>query len=258
MKTSHFLLSAWTLSPIALLLGIGAIGWYLRIFPLRRRAGWFVAGIVVLLLTLMSPLNTLADGYLFSAHMAQHILLLLVVPALWLLGLPRVSWQRRQWPILANPVTGWIGGVGAMWFWHVPAMCNAAVSSTAVHTAQTISLLALGTMFWWQVLSPFERNRLSPPAAVLYLGGACMACSLLGIIITLSPVAVCSIYTMPPADHAQMLQTIRTNWGITPQRDQQIGGLLMWVPMCLVYLGAIFAQISRWFAEPVFHTRQQI
>jgi cytochrome c oxidase assembly factor CtaG len=47
-----------------------------------------------------------------------------------------------------------------------------------------------------------------------------------------------------------MLQTIREGWGFTPERDQQIGGLLMWVPMCLVYLSAIFTQVARWFEEP--------
>jgi cytochrome c oxidase assembly factor CtaG len=47
-----------------------------------------------------------------------------------------------------------------------------------------------------------------------------------------------------------MLQTIRTGWGFSPERDQQIGGLLMWVPMCLIYLTAILAQMKRWFAQP--------
>jgi cytochrome c oxidase assembly factor CtaG len=72
----------------------------------------------------------------------------------------------------------------------------------------------------------------------------------LGIIITLSPVTVCSAYTMPSMDRLGMLQTIRDDWGLTAERDQQVGGLLMWVPMCLVYLSAILAQMARWFAEP--------
>ena len=137
-----------------------------------------------------------------------------------------------------------------MWFWHAPAMCNAAVTSRAIHALQIISLLALGSLFWRQILAPREQERLSPPSAVLYLFSACVTCSVLGIIITFSPVAVCSIYTMPPSDRLGMLPTIRSGWGFSPERDQQIGGLLMWVPMCLIYLSAIFAQIARWFAQP--------
>jgi cytochrome c oxidase assembly factor CtaG len=235
-----------------------AVIWYLGTCRLVRRFGWFLAGIAVLVFTLLSPLNTLADGYLFCAHMAQHILLLLIVPALLLLGLPRPALTKTPLPILGNPLAGWIGGVGAMWLWHVPAMCNAAVSSPMIHAAQTASLLVLGTLFWWPVLSPGENHRLSPPGAVLYLGSACILCSVLGIIITLSPVAVCSIYTMPPADHMEMLQAIRSDWGITPERDQQIGGLLMWVPMCLIYLSAIFGQLARWFGEPVAAPKEQL
>jgi cytochrome c oxidase assembly factor CtaG len=249
MSTSQFFISAWNFSPAVLLSGAAAIVWYLAVFGRDRRLGWFCAGIAVLWLTLLSPLNALADGYLFNAHMAQHILLLLIAPALLLLGLPR--WPLPPWRMLDHPVMGWISGMGAMWFWHVPALCNAAVASRPIHAVQTLSLLALGSLFWRQIVFPRDgADGLSPVGAVIYLFGACLTCSLLGIIVTLSPVAVCSIYTMPPADHLAMAQTIRNGWGITPALDQQIGGLLMWVPMCLVYLCAIFAQAVRWFAEP--------
>jgi cytochrome c oxidase assembly factor CtaG len=256
MTTSQFLISGWTWNPVVILLGVAALVAYLAVFRLNRRIGWFMGAVVVLLLTLLSPLNTLADGYLFSAHMAQHILLLLIVPALLLLGLPRSLSMRPR--VLGNPVMGWLAGVGAMWFWHAPALCNAAVSSPPVHTLQTISLLVLGSVFWRQILAPREEERLSPPSAVLYLFSACVTCSVLGIIITFSPVTVCSIYSMPPADHLGMMNTIRKDWGFTPERDQQIGGLLMWVPMCLIYLSAIFAQIARWFAEPASLPKEQL
>ncbi len=85
-------------------------------------------------------------------------------------------------------LAGWLAGVGAMWFWHAPALCNAAVASRPVHALQTVSLLVLGAVFWRQILAPREAERLSPPGAVLYLFSACVACSVLGIIITFSPV----------------------------------------------------------------------
>lgn len=249
MTTEQFILSGWTWNPVTLAIAVVALVLYPIAFRDRRRTGWYLAALGVLLLTLLSPLNTLADGYLFSAHMTQHILLLLIVPALLMLSLPRQLSLARGPRFLSNPLTGWFAGVGAMWFWHAPAMCNAAVSSRPVHALQTVSLLVLGVLFWRQILAPRDGERLSPPAAVLYLFSACVTCSILGIIITFSPVTVCSIYTMQPADPLGLLPTIRHGWNFSPERDQQIGGLLMWVPMCLIYLSAIFAQLARWFAH---------
>ncbi len=249
MTTAQFIRSGWTWNPALLVAGACALVIYVAAFRDHRRIGWFAAALTVLLLTLLSPLNTLADGYLFSAHMVQHILLLLIVPAFLLLGLPQ-SLSLAVWPrVFAHPLAGWLAGVGAMWFWHAPALCNAAVASRPVHALQTVSLLVLGGVFWRQILAPREEERLSPPRAIFYLFSVCVACSVLGIIITFSPVTVCSIYTMQPNDRLGMLPTIRNSWGFSPERDQQIGGLLMWVPMCLIYLTAILAQISRWFAQ---------
>ena len=258
MTTAQFILSGWTWNPAVLVTGACALVIYVAAFRDRRRIGWFAAALAVFLLTLLSPLNTLADGYLFSAHMAQHILLLLIVPALLLLSLPRTLSLAVGPRVFAHPLVGWLAGVGAMWFWHAPALCNAAVASRPVHALQTVSLLVLGGVFWRQILAPREEERLSPPRAIFYLFSACVACSVLGIIITFSPVTVCSIYTMPPIDRLGMLQTIRTGWGFSPERDQQIGGLLMWVPMCLIYLTAILAQMARWFAQPASPAAENI
>lgn len=250
MTTAQFLISGWTWNAADILVAATSLIAYLTAFRVQRRLSYLAGALGVFLLTLLSPLNALADGYLFSAHMLQHILLLLIVPALLLLSLPRSLSLAVRARVLGHPFVGWLAGIGAMWFWHAPALCNAAVSSRPVHALQTLSLLVLGTIFWRQILAPGEEERLSPPSAVLYLFSACVTCSVLGIIITFSPVAVCSIYTMQPRDSFGILHTIRAGWGLTPERDQQIGGLLMWVPMCLIYLSAIFAQIARWFAEP--------
>ena len=138
-----------------------------------------------------------------------------------------------------------------MWLWHARPLCNAAVSSQFVNAVQISSLLLLGAIFWRQILAPLEEERLSAPGAVLYLFSACVACSILGILITFSPVSVCPVYAQPPLDRLGILSLVQSDWGITPDKDQQIGGLLMWVPMCLVYLAAIIAQLARWFAHPV-------
>jgi putative membrane protein len=256
MTTGQFLLFAWTWNTPAFLIGVVSAVAYVARFGFGRRIGYFAAALGMLWLTLMSPINMLADGYLFSAHMLQHIVLLLVIPALILQSLPRSLSMAAIPRAFKFPFFGWAAGVGAMWFWHVPALCNAAVSSRPVHALQTVSLLVLGFAFWRPILAPQEEERLSPPGAVVYLFSACVTCSVLGIIVTFSPVTVCSIYTLQPLDPTGMLHTIRTNWGFTPERDQQVGGLLMWVPMCLIYLFAILAQLARWFAESASPLRE--
>ena len=104
MNTEHFLLSAWTWNPVVLIASGAGLAAYLFAFRTGRRLSWFLFALAVFLLTLASPINALADGYLFSAHMLQHILLLLIVPGLLLLSLPRsfsLAWRPR---ILAHPV----------------------------------------------------------------------------------------------------------------------------------------------------------
>jgi cytochrome c oxidase assembly factor CtaG len=249
MNTMQFLTSAWLWNPLALLFAAGALFAYFGCFGWSGRAWWMVAAAVIFLFTLMSPLAALAGGYLFSAHMLQHILLVLVAPALGLMALPASAQLPPRPARLLHPAVCWGCGVGAMWVWHVPALCNAAAASHWVSAVQTLSLLALGAAFWWQVLAPSGSQRIAPLQGVLYLFTACMACTVLGIILTFSPVTVCRAY-LHPADRLGIASMLDEAWGMTPQRDQQIGGLIMWVPMCLVYLGAICGQLARWYAVP--------
>jgi putative membrane protein len=246
MTTYQFFTTAWTRNSVVLALStLACIGYFLA-FGKRGRPLYFAAALAIFLLSFISPVNALANGYLFSAHMVQHILLVLVVPALLLLSLPPSFSVRSP---LTHPLIGWIAGVGAMWLWHAPALCNAAATSRIVSTIQTTSLLLMGSVFWWQVLAPREEQRLSPPAGIVYLFTACTACSVLGIILTFAPVSICPVY-QHPVDRLGILSTIRGDWGLTSDRDQQIGGLLMWVPMCAIYAAAILAQMARWHSSP--------
>ena len=255
MTTQQFLTSAWTWNTTALVLSGVALIAYVWAFGLNRRIPYLLAGLGVFVLTLVSPFSALANGYLFSAHMLQHILLVLIVPALLLLSLPRSFSLRPPLTYFSHPLIGWIAGVGAMWLWHAPTLCNAAATSRTVSAIQTTSLLIMGSVFWWQVLAPREEQRLSPPAGIVYLFTACTACSVLGIILTFAPVSICPVY-QHPVDRLGILSTIRGNWGLTSDRDQQIGGLLMWVPMCAIYVTAILAQLARWHSYPATHTKQ--
>jgi putative membrane protein len=249
MTTYEFLTTAWRWNSILLLFCALALFGYFLAFGRKARPVYLGAALAVFLLALISPVNALADGYLFSAHMVQHILLVLIVPALLLLSLPRSFSLPRLLLGFSHPLIGWIAGVGAMWLWHEPTLCNAATTSRSIFAIQTTSLLLMGGVFWWQVLAPRDAQRLSPAAGIAYLFTACTACSVLGIILTFAPVSICSVY-QHPVDRLGMLDTIRGSWGLTSEKDQQIGGLLMWVPMCLIYLTAILAQLARWHSDP--------
>jgi putative membrane protein len=244
MTTRELLLSCWRLDPLAVIVCAAAAVAYAAKYRARarRRGVAFAAAVVVFALALLSPIGQLADGYLFSAHMLQHLLLVLIVPPLALMGLATSPGGVRRVPA----VVMWGLGVGAMWLWHAPTLCDAASQNALVHRAQEASLLAMGTAFWWPVLGPSESARLPPLAGALYLFTACAACTLLGVAITFSPVAVCSVFAHP-VDHLGVMPLVRDGWGLSAQRDQQIGGLLMWVPACLVYGAGILGQLARMY-----------
>src|ERR1700745_4406451 len=124
MTTYQFFTTAWTWNSILLTLSALAFVAYLLAFGRRGRPVYFAAALVLFLLAFISPFSALANGYLFSAHMFQHILLVLLVPALLLLSLPRSFSLRPPLTYFSHPLIGWIAGVGAMWLGHVPPICN--------------------------------------------------------------------------------------------------------------------------------------
>jgi len=265
MTTAQFFLSCWTWQPAVVVSGLVTLvvfGVLFR-FSLTRRVWCLVAAVFVLLLALVSPIETLSDGYLFSAHMLQHLLLQLIVPPLLLLSLrPRpmpgqLSRGAGRWlgRLLGTPLITWGLGVGAMWIWHERSLCDAAATSTTVHAVQVVSLMVLGGVFWWPIIGPWPEQHIPPLLGVVYLFTACVGCTILGIVLTFAPVGVCPVY-MHPADPLEILPLIRGGWGFTPATDQQVGGLLMWVPACMVYLSGVMGMLARYYrgqATPLLH-----
>ncbi|QDU87895.1 Cytochrome c oxidase caa3 assembly factor (Caa3_CtaG) [Pirellulimonas nuda] len=223
----------------------------------RTAVRWLalIGGAAVLALAYVSPVGVLAEGYLFSAHMAQHLVLLLVLPVCLLMSLPRGraasggdgSAGDRTARFFARPGVGWACGVGAMWLWHVPQLCSAAVGSPALGVLRDVSLVAAGLAFWWPIYAPSDRYRLPPLTGILYLFSACLACTLLGVYITFATLSVCPAFASP-VDRIGVLGSLY-DMGITPGVDQHLAGLLMWVPPCVLYTGAIVGLLSRWYAE---------
>lgn len=258
LTTAHLLATAWEFKwsvNIGCAALIAAYYWQVRAALWRQLC--FLLGIVVLFLSLESPLDPLGDEYLFSAHMAQHLLLILLVSPLLVLGISELttrSWLRhpsvaKTERVLGRPATAWFSAIVVMTLWHLPALYNQALAHEWVHIIQHLSFLITGVMFWWPVLNPIPEMRLTTGMAVLYLFAAAAENTVLGIILTFMRVGHYPTY-LHPEDEYGALGLIRNGWGVTPQIDQRLGGLLMWVPGCSMYFIAILGVISHWYAEP--------
>ncbi len=258
MTTGHLLATAWDWEPSVLLGCTALIAAYVAVtrrYPSRQMCSFF-AGVLVLLVAQCSPLDALGDTYLFSAHMVQHLLLLLIVPPLLIFGIP--AWLAERWlaspPIggagraLRQPAVAWLLGVGAMYVWHIPILYNAALAHLGIHIVEHLCFIATGVIFWWPVCAPVAAARYAPLVALLYLFTAAVAGSVLGILLTFTSPGLYPAY-LNPADARGFLPLIRGGWGLSPAVDQQVGGLIMWVPGGLVYLCAMIGTLARWYNE---------
>ncbi len=219
----------------------------------------FYSGVVLMLLVTITPLAFVAHGYLFSIHMVEHIVLLLIVPPMLLAGanpklfekLKNSRFHKTGNILLAAPVT-WILGMGAMYFWHIPAVFEAMKTSAGLHAIHIISLVAIGLVFIWPVYAPVNWKRLGPLQSVLYLFIACTGCTVLGIMITFAPESVYIPYM--PGQDAAIWDLFRGSYGITGAIDQQAAGLIMWVPACIVYVTNIMLILAGYFNQPDHET----
>lgn len=274
--TAHAAWRTWTLQPVVLAsVAIAAWAYSYGVRALWRRggrgrgisgwrAGCFAVGLLAILAALCSPLDAVADE-LLSAHMAQHLLLVLVAAPLLVLGSPGMAlsgamaptWRRRahRFARLAavragrlaatNPVISWLIATGVLWAWHLPALYDAAVQDEFLHVVEHASFLASALLFWWVALQPSGPRRLARGADVLYMfAGALQSCAL-GALLAFAPSVIYPVYA------------VRTlAWGASPVADQQLAGLLMWVPSFVVYLVAAGALFVGWLRAVERETRR--
>ncbi|HEY5001883.1 MAG TPA: cytochrome c oxidase assembly protein [Ktedonobacteraceae bacterium] len=252
----HFWLTQWNPAP-SIYIGIALlIALYLyAVGPLRKKYQLadtvkhsqvilFVVGMLVMLLALASPLDELGDEYLFSAHMVQHLLITLVAPPLLLLGTP--GWLLQ--PLLRKRILLNIGKVLThpfvafflfnidFWLWHAPPLYNATLSNENLHIFEHMLFIVTAVIYWWPILSPVkELPRLSLGGQVLYLFLSGMPSVALGAGLTFSP----------PLYAPYIQQPIRA-WGISPVTDQQLGGLIMWVPVNIIVIVIVSILFIRW------------
>ncbi|ANY76976.1 hypothetical protein BB934_01040 [Microvirga ossetica] len=201
----------------------------------------FGAGIVLLIVALLSPLEGLSK-LLLSAHMVQHILLIAIAPPLLVLGKPEVAWlwalpeswrrglarQRGTRSVLAflapcaRPVPAALIHMGTLWIWHSPALFDAALESNLVHWLEHVLFFGTALLFWRGVI----KARSGREAAA----GALIACFITllqsGLLSALLSFAREALYHTPNT----------AVWGLTALEDQQLAGAIMSLPMCGIYL----------------------
>jgi len=200
--------------------------------------------LLVILGALNGPLHHLSDEYLFSAHMVQHLLLTLLVPPLFLSGVPGWMVERIVAPAplgavaraLTRPLIAFTVPNAVLAAWHFPGPYGAAMANHDVHIVMHLTMMVTAGMLWWPVLSPTEKlPRLSRPVQLLYLFALGLPMSLIGAMITLADHPLYRFYVTAPR-----------LWGLDPLEDQRIGGLIMWVPGMLVFWTAMTVVWFKW------------
>lgn len=195
----------------------------------------FGTGLMVAMLTVSPPLAGIS-AQLFAAHMLQHLLLIVVAAPLLVASgsLQRFAPMQR----LTQPVTAWVTFVGIFLFWHWPAAFQWAARSEATILLEHVSILFGALLFWGVALSSRGQAWLSYGARALFVMTAAVVTDLPGVIMLFAPRAICIM----PGENAPA-------FGITPLEDQQIAGLLMWVPANLIFFGIATWLFALWISD---------
>jgi len=250
----------WVLLPTLAVAALYLRGWrrLRREDNARRAAGIgriaaFFGGLATLLAALESPLDSLADQ-LFSAHMTQHLLLLTVAPPLLVWGRPVFVWlwafplpQRRRighwWndaralhathALLMRPLTVWLLASVALWFWHMPGPYGWALADERVHVLEHLCFLLTALAFWTLVLRPYGGQRGGQGMALILVATYALHNGLLGALLVFASQPYYPAYAT-------------AHYGLTPLEDQQLAGLIMWVPAGMLQLVTLAWLFTGW------------
>ncbi|HEY4113500.1 MAG TPA: cytochrome c oxidase assembly protein [Rhizomicrobium sp.] len=253
----------WEFDPFVVApLAVSAVLYSAGVARLWRRAGigrgvrrWqaasFATGWMMLVVALVSPLHEFGE-HLFAAHMIEHEILMAVAAPLlalsrpigaFLFALPKSwrEWLSRRghdgwiawpWRWLTRPLNATILHGIAIWVWHMPALFDATVTNENMHRLQHLSFLVTALFFWWALLGHPRRNYGS---ASLHVAATMVHTGILGALIALAPRLLYVTQTMDaPA------------FGLTPMEDQQLAGLIMWVPAGTIYAAVALALLAFW------------
>jgi putative membrane protein len=219
---------------------------------LRWRTVFGVSGWLSLAAALVSPLHWLGER-LFTFHMIEHEILMAVsapllvaarplAAVLW--GLPPLLYRmaaagvmsraaRSAWQWLTQGTSATLLHAAAIWGWHVPVLFDAAVTSAPLHRLQHLSFFLTAVLFWWSVLWRSSRG-----VATWHVFITMMHTAVLGALMALAPRVLYQVQTQAAAQ-----------WGMTPLEDQQLAGIIMWIPAGTIYAGAALALAALWINQ---------
>jgi putative membrane protein len=265
-KTDTVVVNQWTWPPVILIPLLLTAGLYvlgvmrmLRRTNKRRAFLWpilsFALGWISLVLALDSPLHELGEQ-LFWVHMTQHEILMLVSAPLLVLGRPLIAflWAlspacreaaasvgrlrifKKGWVFTSAPLSAWLVSALALWIWHVPWLFDQTLRSDWIHAAQHTTFLVTALIFWWPVVN--RTPALDYGGGLVYIFTTILHTSVLGALLTFSTRPWYSSYvTSAPA------------WHLTALEDQQIGGLIMWIPAGTLLLIVALLLLVKWLQE---------
>jgi putative membrane protein len=258
----------WTFEPVtvtllilsALIYGVGVRNAWTQA---GRGAGirhWqvasFAGGILALAVAQISPLAWLSD-VLFSAHMTQHEILMLVAAPLLVLGQPLLAavWAvprqnraavaatfrgpafSRAWHAMTGPLALFLLHAVALWIWHIPVLFEAALASEAIHFIQHMAFVGTAAFFWWGMVYG-RYGRLGYGVAILYVFLTALHNTILGALLTIAPGTWYRSY-----------EVTAVQWRVDALADQQLAGLIMWVPSGVAFLVVGLALTAAWLGE---------
>jgi putative membrane protein len=243
------------------------VGWlllfaayFLLIGPLRRRfpgsspvaprkVASFVFAMTIMFLALQGPLHELSDYFLFSAHMVQHLVLILVMPPFLLYGIPdwllrpavNVKAIGRVARLLTIPLVAFALNNVIFLAWHFPGPYDLMMRNHGIHVAMHLMIMVTGTIMWWPVMSPLpELPRIAPPLQMMYLFVLGIPMMVTAALITFSDAELYAWYVEAPR-----------LFPLSALDDQRLGGVIMWVPGGLTIWIAITVVYFRWTQREV-------
>ena len=223
----------------------------------------FGAGSIALAAALLPPLHEVSERS-FTAHMIQHELLMAVAAPLLVLGAPGamllralpirsrqvvvrvIRWRpvRAVWRVATRPFDAWLIHAAASWLWHIPRLFELALENDAIHVLQHASFLGSGLLFWWTVFHP--RRKAALGGSIIYLFTTAIHTAALGALMTMARAPWYPGYALGPGA-----------WGLSPMQDQQLAGLVMWIPASGVYLVAALYTVRRWLRASEWSVAQR-
>lgn len=220
------------------------------------QVGTFMGGMLIMLLSLQGPLHELSDYFLFSAHMVQHLLIMLVVPPLLLAGIPEwmlgpvlaIPGVEPVARVLTKPVAAFLLVNIIFGVWHFPGPYDLMMRDHLVHKGMHLMIMAVGVILWWPVMSPVRSiPRLPGPVQMLYLFVLGIPMMAVAVIIAFSNKHFYTWYALAPRI-----------FPLNAIEDQRLGALIMWVPGALVmWLGITFTYF-RWSRKELQEDEEEV